>query len=52
MISFVDVALIKIEIISKDSFKIVIENFDNEFVVDGFFFEERLKVVFVKGGSY
>ena len=51
MIFFVDVILIKVEVISKDSFEIVIENLDNEFVVDGFFFGERLKVVSIKGGS-
>ena len=51
MISFVDVTLIKIEIISKGSFEIVIENLDNEFVVNEFPFEERLKVVFVEEES-
>ena len=52
MVSFVDVALIKIEIILKKNFKIVIESLDNEFVINGFFFEKRLKVVFVKEKSY
>ena len=52
MIFFVDVALIKVEIISKSFFKIVIENLDNKFVINGFFFEKRLRVVFVKERSY
>ena len=52
MIFFVDVILIKVEVISKDFFKIVIESLDNEFVIDEFFFEKRLKVVFVKERSY
>ena len=52
MIFFVDVALIEIEIISKDSFEIVIESLDNEFVVDEFLFEERLRVVSIKEESY
>ena len=51
MVSFVDVALIKIEIISKDFFKIVIESLDNEFVIDEFFFEKRLEVVLIKEES-
>ena len=51
MIFFVDVALIKVEIISKNSFKIVIESLDNEFVVDEFFFEKRLRVVSIEEGS-
>ena len=51
MVFFVDVVLIKIEVISKGFFEIVIENLDNKFVINGFFFGERLKVVFVKGES-
>ena len=52
MIFFVDVALIKIEIISKDFFEIVIESLDNEFVIDEFFFKKRLEVVLIKEESY
>ena len=52
MIFFVDVALIKVEVISKDSFKIVIKNFDNEFVIKEFSFEERLRIVFMKEEFY
>ena len=51
MIFFVDVALIEVEIISKGFFKVVIESFDNKFVVDEFFFEKRLKVVLIKEES-
>ena len=52
MIFFVDVALIKVEIISKNSFKIIIKSLDNEFVIDEFPFEKRLRVVLIKEKSY
>ena len=52
MIFFVDVILIKIEMILKGSFKIGIENNDNEFIINEFSFKERLRVVFIKKESY
>ena len=52
MVFFVDVALIKVEIISKGFFEVVIESLDSEFVINEFLFEERLRVVFVKEESY
>ena len=45
MIFFVDVAMLEIEMISKDSFNVVIENLDDKFIVDEFFFEKRSEVV-------
>ena len=51
MIFSADVVLIEMKIFSKGFFKIVFESFNNEFIVDGFFFEKRLKIVFVKEES-
>ena len=50
MTSFVDVALIEVEIVL-DSFKVVIESLDNKFFVDGVSFKKRLRVVLVKEES-
>ena len=52
MVFFVDVALIKIEVISKGFFEVVIESLDNEFVIDEFFFEKRLRIVSIEEKSY
>ena len=39
IIFFIDVVLIKIELVLKDSSDVVIENLVNEFIVDEFFLE-------------
>ena len=51
MTSFVDVALIKIEVVLKVSFKVVIESLNNEFIINEFSFKERLEVILIKEKS-
>ena len=52
MVFFVDVILIKVEIILKGFSEVVIGNLDNKFVIDKFSFGERLRVVFVEEKFY
>ena len=50
MTSFVDVALIEVEIVL-NSFKVVIESLNSEFFVNELSFNKRLKVISIKRES-